>query len=193
MKLNAQNAYVVKLGAYVTDLEKQPEQSAFQVHVVKLKYLLLYVEAQKLKQRLVTDVSCNAEMEQSSMNASKNVLGYMDALHLMVVKSEVAVRESFRGSYASLVLRLQTLFTQEVAAVSKSADDSVWKALFELFMRISQFEAGGKGRLDRLVGGNLAFSGIGDAIPRGWRDWRGKWGGSVNVVPNAVCTGRKLV
>lgn len=62
-------------------------------------------------------------MEQRLIKASKDVLRYMDALHAKAVKSQNIVRKLFCGSFASLAQQLQTLLTQEVVAVSKSADD----------------------------------------------------------------------
>lgn len=71
----------------------------------------------------------------------------MNALHL----------KSFCGSFASLVHRLHTLFMQEVAVVSKSIVESGCKALIELRRDISECAAAVKGRLGRLVGGDLVF------------------------------------
>lgn len=62
----------------------------------------------------------------------------MDALHSKAVDSANTVKESFCGSLASLVLRSQTLLTQEATAVSKFVDDSGRKALIELCGTISK-------------------------------------------------------
>lgn len=50
--------------------------------------------------------------------------GYIDAPISMVARSENTVRDSFRGSFESIVQKLQSLFTHELAAISKSFDDS---------------------------------------------------------------------
>lgn len=102
------------------------------MRVSEASSLLLYDESQTLKQQLATGASCDAEMEQSSVNASKNVLRYMDALHSMAAKSRNTIRESFCGSFASLVWQLQTLLKQEVAAVSKLVDDYVREIMIDL-------------------------------------------------------------
>lgn len=102
------------------------------MHVAEYKYLLLYAENHKLTERLAVSVSCDGGIEQSLINTSKNVSGYMDPLHTKAVKSQYTVRDSFLGSFASLVQRLQTLLAQKVAAVSKSVDDSRSEALIEL-------------------------------------------------------------
>lgn len=94
------------------------------MHFAGLKYSLLYAESQTLMQRMATVVSRDGEMEQCLIKASKDVLEYMDVLLAKAVKSQNTFRESFRGSCASLVQWFQTLFTQEVAAVSKSVYDS---------------------------------------------------------------------
>lgn len=65
------------------------------------------------------------------MNASKDVLGYIDALHLKAAKSQNIVRESFRGSFSPYFEQLQTIFAQENAAVSKSVDVGGGEALLK--------------------------------------------------------------
>lgn len=45
-------------------------------------------------------------MEQRLIDVSKNLLGYMDAFLLKAVKSKNTVRDSFRGSIASLGYKL---------------------------------------------------------------------------------------
>lgn len=62
-------------------------------------------------QRLASDVSCDAELEQRLINAGKEVLGFMITIHLKAVKFQNSVSKSFRGSFAWLVHRLQILFT----------------------------------------------------------------------------------
>lgn len=71
-------------------------------------------------------------MEQCLINASKDVLRFSDGLYLELATSRITIRESFCGSFASYVLRLQTLPTQEAAANSKSVNDSGPVALMEL-------------------------------------------------------------
>lgn len=80
------------------------------------------------------------------------------------MKSHNTVRVSSRGSFSSPVQRLQTLSMQEVAAVSKSVEDSGREALIELHESISEFEAAAEGQLDRLVGGALASPRAGAAV-----------------------------
>lgn len=99
------------------------------------------------------------------MNASKDVFGYMFALLLKAVKPQHSIRKLFCGSFAPLVQRLQTQFMQKVAAVSKAVNDSGREILIKLCGSTSEFEAATKGRLERLVGGNLASPGIGAAVP----------------------------
>lgn len=66
------------------------------------------------------------------INASRDVLGNLDALHLKEAKYQNTDRKSIQGSFASLVQRLKTLFIEEVAAVSKLADSSGREALIML-------------------------------------------------------------
>lgn len=127
--------------------------------------MLPYDEARMLKQRLATGVSCDGEMEQYLINASKDVLGYMVALHANEVMSQNNVRKSFRGSFTSLVQWIQTVFTQKFAAVSKSLNDSGRETIIEFCRSISECEVAAKGRLDRLVGGDCASPGAGAVVP----------------------------
>lgn len=62
-------------------------------------------------------------MKQRLINTRKIELEYIDALHSKAVNSQNFARESFRGSFTSLVQRVETLFTQDLTAVSKSVDD----------------------------------------------------------------------
>lgn len=73
MDLDARNARVVELERRVTKLENHSEQSASQVRVSESKNFLLLDEAQTLKQRLTMGVSCDDGIEQSLINASKDV------------------------------------------------------------------------------------------------------------------------
>lgn len=87
-------------------MKEQLEQSTWQARAAESKYLLLYDEAQTLKQQLTTRVCCNGEMEQRLINANKNALGYMNALYSKTVKSQITVRELFLGRFASFAQRL---------------------------------------------------------------------------------------
>lgn len=49
-------------------------------------------------------------MEQRMINARKDMLRYVDTLHLMAMKFQNTVRELFPDSLALLVERLQTSF-----------------------------------------------------------------------------------
>lgn len=80
------------------------------------------------------------------INAIKNVLEYVDALHSKVIKTLNTTRESFRGSFSSHVQREQILFTLEVAAVSKPFVNSVGEILLKLRERILECEAVAKVR-----------------------------------------------
>lgn len=102
-----------------------------------------------MKQGLATDVSCNGMIEQRSITASKDVLRYMNASQSKAVKSQNTVRKFFFGSFAVLFQWLQALFTQEVAAVFKSIDDSWREAWIELWGSIFECEATAKGLADR--------------------------------------------
>lgn len=144
LDLHTLNGRAVKSEARATELEKQLEHSTSQVRVAESKYLLLYEETQTLKQRLATCVFCDGEIEQRVINARKNVLRYMDALHSKVVMSQNTVRESFCGSFATPFQRLQTFFTQEVAPVSKFVDYSRFEVLIELCESISECETASK-------------------------------------------------
>lgn len=89
-KLDARNARIMELKSRATGVKKQLEQSALWGRVAEPKYLLLYDEADMLKQRLATGVYCNGEIEQRLIDARKKLLGYMDALFSMAVKSQDA-------------------------------------------------------------------------------------------------------
>lgn len=145
----------------------------------KSKYSLLYDEAQKLGLQLATDVSSTAEMKQRLINARKDVLGYMDALHLKAVMSQNTIKESFCGNFASLVQRLQTVFMLEVAAVPKSAIDSGREALIHLRRSILKREMAAMDWLDRLIGGGGASPETGAAVPEA-----GRTGGASSLCPS---------
>lgn len=164
-EFGVRNTRVAGLEARAIELENQLEQSPSQVRVAEFKYWISCNESLTLKQELAMGISCGAEIEQLLMNGSKVVLGYMDALHLKAVKSQNTVRESFRGSFAPLVQRLQTSFTQEVAVASRVVDDSGCEALIGHCGRISECEAAVKGRLDKLEGGDRASPGTSAAVP----------------------------
>lgn len=147
---------MTKLEARATELENQLEQSASQVFVAESKYLLLYDEAQ------TTGISCDGEMKQLLINTSRDVLRYMDGHHSKAVKSKNTFTESFRGSIASLVQLVHILFTKEIA---KSVGDAGREGMIEIRESIIECEAAAKHRLGRLVGGDLASSRTGAAIP----------------------------
>lgn len=92
------------------------------------------------------------------------MLGFVDAFHANAAKFQNTVRESFQGSFVSLVWKLQILFTQEVVAAPSYIDISERKALVDLRGSISECGAAAKGRLDWLFGGNSASSGTGPAV-----------------------------
>lgn len=129
---------MAEVEARAIKLEKELEQRRSQVHFAESKYLLLLDEAQSLKQRMATGVSCDAEMEKRLVTTDKNVLGYMDVLHSKAAKFENTDSESFRGSFESLYQRFQTLLTQEVAAIFKSVEDSDSEGLTEFCGSISE-------------------------------------------------------
>lgn len=89
----------------------------------------------------------------------------MNALHSGAVKSRNTVRESC-CSFASLIQRFQTFFTQKIAAVSKFANDFEREALIELRGSRSESKPTAKGQLERLIGGYMAFPGAGAVVPR---------------------------
>lgn len=97
---------MAELKARATELEKQLEQSASEVRDAESKYSPLFDGAQTLKQRTVTGVSCNVEMERCLIGASKDVLGYMDVLHSKAVNSQNTVGESCCGCFVSFVQRI---------------------------------------------------------------------------------------
>lgn len=78
---DAWNVYVAQLEARGKGFENQIVQNAPQVRVAVSKYFLPYNEDQKLKRQLVAAHLRNVKMKQRSDKASKDVLGYMNALH----------------------------------------------------------------------------------------------------------------
>lgn len=122
------------------------------MHVAESKYSLFNDQTQTLKQQLETNISCNREMEQRSINASKVVLEHMDALHPKALKSRITIKESYSGCFSSLASRLQTILTQKVAAVSKSIN-AFCETVIEFWGSISKCEAVTKAQLERLAGG----------------------------------------
>lgn len=48
---------------------------------------------------------------------------YIDAHHSKALTPQNTVRNAFRGSFASLVWWLKTLFTQDVAVLTKSGNE----------------------------------------------------------------------
>lgn len=116
-----------------------------------------YDETEKLKQQLTVGVSCDETMVQRLINASNNILGYTDAVHLRAEKSQNTVREFFSCSFAFLAQWLQTLFMKAVAVVFKCVDDCGCGELTELYESIPECEEAGNRRLYRLVDGSLVF------------------------------------
>lgn len=90
-----------ELEGFATEFDNQLKQRTLQVRFVESKYLLLYDEAQTLKHRLAMSVLCDVGMEQRWCNGSRDVLGYIDALHSKEVISTTSVRESFHGIFPS--------------------------------------------------------------------------------------------
>lgn len=152
--LDAENA--CGTGGSCYEVEKQSEQSASQIRVSDSNYLLLYDLTQSLMARLATCVSWNGEIEQHLINSKRDVLGNMDALHAKAEKSKITVRESFQNSFALLVYWIQTLFTEEIAAVSRSIDDAGREELNELRGSISECEVAAKRRFGLFRGGSCA-------------------------------------
>lgn len=120
------------------------------MQVVESKDFHLYDESQTLKLRLALCVSCDGEMGQCLISASKDVLVYLDAPHLKAVKSQFNFRESFHGGFTLLVQCLQTLFTQGIAAAFKSVDEFEREALVELCGSISKCKAATKGSASQI-------------------------------------------
>lgn len=135
----------------------------------------LYDETQKLRQQFATGVSCDGVMEQRLIIASRDVLGYMNALHAKVVKSKNTVMESFQDNFASLVQQLLTLFMQENAAVSKSVDDSRCETFNRHRRSISECEAVAKCQFDRLVRDDRASLETSAAVSKADRKSAAKW------------------
>lgn len=73
-------------------------------HFAESKYWLLYSKNQTLMQQLAINVSCDGELKQCSVNASKDMFGYMDVLHSRMGKSEIPSRSLF-------IVFLQRLFS----------------------------------------------------------------------------------
>lgn len=83
----AWSSRVAILVVCATEMESQLKQSTSQERAAESIYSLLYDESQALKQLLATGVFCKQKMEQGLINASKHVLGYMDAPNLKAVWS----------------------------------------------------------------------------------------------------------
>lgn len=94
---------MAELETCASQLEMQLEQGPLQVRITESKYLLLYDGAQALKLRLATGASCNGEIEFCLIRASKDVLGYTEALLTKTVKFHYTVRKSFWNRFASLI------------------------------------------------------------------------------------------
>lgn len=152
-------------------LVKELEQTALQGRYAQLKYMFFYEETQTLKQRLSMGLSSNGKVAKHLINASENMLDYMDALHSKAAKFQNTLREYFDGSFASLVKQLQTVLTLEVVAVFTSFIDSVREALIKLRLSISECEAAASAWRNRLIGVTLAFS-----VRNTKWGWRGKRG-----------------
>lgn len=127
------------------------------VYVDESKYLPLYDEAQKMKRRLATVVSCDGEMQQRLFNEINDVLGYIDTLHSKVMKSQHTVKMLFCGSIELLIQCFWTIFRQNITAFSKYVDKFGCQVLVELCRSIPECEAAAKGYLDRILNGELAF------------------------------------
>lgn len=72
---------------------------------------------------------------------SKGVLRYMDTIQSKSLESQNTVRESFCDSSAFLVQQIQKLFTQDIAVVFKSVNESGCEALIKLHGTISDWDA----------------------------------------------------
>lgn len=120
---------------------KELEHSVLQVRVAESEYLHLYDETKKLMQRLGAGFFCAGEMVQRLISASDNVLGCRDVIHVKAAKSRNTVMGLLLGNFASFVQRLQTLFTQEIAEISKSFHDSGHEPLSMVCESIFECEA----------------------------------------------------
>lgn len=99
-EINALDARVVEAEACATELERQIEQSVWQVRVAERKYSYLYDVSQTLNQRLAMGVFCEEGMEQRLINEKKDLWGFTEALHSNAAKSQNSVGETFCGRFA---------------------------------------------------------------------------------------------
>lgn len=73
------------------------------------------------------------------------------------MKTQYTFKESYHGILVSLVQSLQPSYSQNVARISISVDDTGCEAIFKLVESISKYEAEAKTRLDRLEGIDLVY------------------------------------
>lgn len=163
------------------------------MRVAETIHLLLHHENWTLKQGWAPGVFCGGELKQWLIKARNEVLRYLNMLHTNAVKLQISIRESFRSIFAFLIQRLQTLFAQEVATVTKQVDVSGFNALIDLRGNISDCKEAAKKRSYRLVGGGLSPIGTNTAVPKaGGTSTAGKVGPSIESTVVYSCCSKKV-